>query len=373
MPKLYMVVNEDRFFLSHRKEIALAAQQDGWQVRIVCKDTGQRSDVQALGLQMIDLPINPTGTNLLEELRTLWFLYRLYRHDRPDVVHHVGVKNILWGGIAAKLAKIKGVVNAVSGLGVLFSGESFSFKTRLILAAMRYANRRQHVSLIFQNLEDRQMFISRRIATTDQCEYIKGSGVNLTEFAYTPEPPYPPIKVILTARMVREKGIEILIKAAELLRPEMEGRVIFQLCGGLHKNPKGYKDYELQAMCDSQYIQWLGHRNDVCQLLMQSHIVTLPSYYREGLPKSLIEAAAIGRPIVTTDSYGCKDTVVHGVNGFLIPVKDPQALADRLRQLINDPDLRQRMGRASRQKAELEFSVDRVIDHHLYLYRKSLA
>lgn len=156
MRKLYMVVNEDRFFLSHRKEIALAAQQDGWQVTIVCKDTGQRSDVEALGLPMIDLPINPTGTNLLEELHTLWFLYRLYRHDRPDVVHHVGVKNILWGGIAAKLAKIRGVVNAVSGLGVLFSGDTYNLKTRLIMDAMRYANRRQRVSLIFQNLEDRQ-------------------------------------------------------------------------------------------------------------------------------------------------------------------------------------------------------------------------
>ena len=160
---------------------------------------------------MVELPINPTGTNSKEELRTLWFLYNLYRQDKPDVVHHVGLKNILWGGIAAKLAKINGVVNAVSGLGVLFSGEDYSLKTKLIMKAMRFANNRKNVSLIFQNMEDKQLFIDRHIALPEQCEYIKGSGVNLDEYAYTPEPDILPVKVILTARMVREKGIDTLI------------------------------------------------------------------------------------------------------------------------------------------------------------------
>lgn len=370
MKRLYMVVNEDRFFLSHRKDIALAAQENGWEVKIFCKDTGQRKDVEALGLKMVELPINPTGTNLKEEIKTLWFLYHLYRKDRPDVVHHVGLKNILWGGIAAKLAKINGVVNAVSGLGVLFSSEKFNLKTKLVLEAMRFANNRKNVTLIFQNQEDKQLFIDRHIALPEQCEYIKGSGVNLDEYAYTPEPDIPPVKVILTARMVREKGIDTLIEAAEILRQEMEGKVIFQLCGGLHNNPKGYKAEELEKLCDGKYIQWLGHRSDVRELLMQSHIVTLPSYYREGLPKSLIEACAIGRPIITTLSYGCKDTVDEGKNGFLIKPRDVESLASRLKTLINDKHLRIQMGINGRKKAEAEFSVADVVKKHLEIYRK---
>lgn len=370
MKKLYIVVNEDRFFLSHRKDIALAAQKDGWRVRIFCKDTGQRSDVEALGLEMVELPINPTGTNLAEEFSTFRFLLRLYRHDKPDVVHHVGLKNVLWGGLAAKFAGIQGVVNAISGLGVLFSGETYGLRTKLILTVMRFANHRRNVSLIFQNQEDKLLFINKHIAKPQQCEYIKGSGVNLTDFAYTQEPATPPVKVILTARMVRDKGIDTLIDAAEMLRSKMQGKVIFQLCGGLHNNPKGYKEEELNQLCDGKYIQWLGHRNDVRDLLMQSHIVTLPSYYREGLPKSLIEAAAIGRPIITTNSYGCKDTVDDGINGFLIPPKDTVALADKLTRLIEDKALRESMGKKSREKAEREFSITDVIRSHLDIYNK---
>ena len=148
----------------------------------------------------------------------------------------------------------------------------------------------------------------------------------------------------------------------------MEGKVVFQLCGGLHNNPKGYKAEELRQLCDGKYIQWLGHRTDVRELLMQSHIVTLPSYYREGLPKSLIEAAAIGRPIITTNSYGCKDTVDDGINGFLIPIQNSNALADKLRILINDKNLREKMGRCGRLKAEKEFSIINVVNKHLEIY-----
>ena len=148
---LLMVVNEDRFFLSHRKDIALAAQKEGWNVKIVCKDTGQRKDVEALGLEMIELPINPTGMNLREEFRTWRFLYNLYKKNREAVVHHVGVKNILWGGLAAKFVKVKGVVDAVSGLGVLFSGEELGLKAKAVLSVMKFSNHRKNVALIFQN------------------------------------------------------------------------------------------------------------------------------------------------------------------------------------------------------------------------------
>ena len=367
---LLMVVNEDRFFLSHRKDIAIAAQKEGFDVKIVCKDTGQRKDVEGLGLEMIELPVNPTGSNPLEEVRTFLFLLRLYRKQKPDIVHHVGLKCILWGGLAARLTDIKGVVNAVSGLGVLFSDDGYGMTTRMAIRVMRFSSHRENVAQIFQNQEDTKLFQDLRIASKEQCEFIKGSGVNLAEYAYTPEPTTIPLRVVLPARMVREKGIVTLIKAAEILREEMQGKVVFTLCGGLSNNPKGIKEHELREWCDGQYIQWLGYRNDMELLLKQSHIVVLPSYYREGVPKSLIEATAIGRPIITTRSYGCKDTVNDGENGFLIPPKDEAALAEKLRILINDPQLREQMGLKGRQKAEREFSLDSVIDHHLEIYRR---
>lgn len=365
-----MIVNEDRFFLSHRKDIALSAQEKGWDVTIVCKDTGRRREVEALGLKMTEMPINPTGTNLLQELKTFLFLYRLYQKNKNAIVHHVGLKNILWGGLAAKLSGIRSVVNAVSGLGVVFSDDSSSVIAKGILQLLRFSHHRQNIRVIFQNHEDEQLFLKYHIISKEHAVFIKGSGVNLNDYQYTPQPISHYIKVLFTARMVKEKGVTILIEAAEKLRNDYEGRVEFWLCGGLSNNPKAIKKEELEQLCDGRYIKWLGYRDDVKQLLMQSHIMAFPSYYREGVPKSLIEACAIGRPIITTRSIGCKDTVDDGENGFLIPAKDSMALADKLKQLIDDTELREMMGKASRQKAEKEFSIEDVIRKHLEIYHQ---
>ena len=370
MKKLLMIVNEDRFFLSHRKEIALAAQKDGWQVTIVCKDTGQRQDVEALGLKMLELPINPTGMNLRQELKTCWFLYTLYRKNRDAVVHHVGLKDILWGGLAAKLARVRGVVNAVSGLGAVFSGGKMGFTARGILAVMRFSNRRQRVKVIFQNDEDKQLFLQHGVIAESQAEFIKGSGVDLSEFRYVPEPESETLKVVFSARMVREKGVMEVIEAAERLREDFEGKVEFWLCGRLAVNADAVPREELEHRCDGRYIKWLGFQKDMKAVLEQCHIIAFPSYYREGVPKSLIDACAVGRPIVTTNSIGCKDVVEDGVNGFLVPIKDTEALARKLRHLICDKKLRVQMGRAARRKAEEEFSLENVINKHLEIYNK---
>lgn len=372
MKKLFIVLNEDCFLLTHRKELAMRAQEAGYDVTIVAKNTGRRDQVEALGLKMLELPIHPTGKNPLEELGTFWFLYKLYKQEKPDIVHHVGLKAILWGGLAAKLAAVKGVVNAVSGLGVMFSLEKESRLTRMILAVLRFSHRRKKLIEIFQNHEDERLFVEKRVVTNDQTRFIKGSGVDLKMYAYTPEPASDKVKILFTARMVEEKGVWVLVNAAELLRKEYEGRVCFLLCGGLSSNPKAIREEELNDRCDGNYVQWLGHRSDVPDLLKSSHIVAFPSYYREGVPKSLIEATAIGRPIVTTNSIGCKDTVEDGLNGFLVPIKDSKVLAEKLRILIDDADLRRRMGLNSRQIAERDFSLDDVIAKHLVIYDELL-
>ncbi len=365
---LFMIVNVDWFFLSHRKEIALSAQKAGYIITIVTKNTGKKKEIEALGLRVVDLPINRSGQNLLEELKTCWFLYNLYRREKPGIVHHVGLKTILWGTLAAKLARVPGVVNAVSGLGIFFSEENNSLVSKVLPAVLRFSHHRNKLGVIFQNNQDRSLFLKNHIIKEEQAFMIKGSGVDLSQFCYTPEPENSKIIVLLTARMIVEKGIFILTDAALQLKEQYKDKVEYWLCGGLDDNPKAIREEELKAVCDGEYIQWLGYRTDVLELLKKCHIVAFPSYYKEGLPKSLIEATAIGRPVVTTDSIGCRETVVHGYNGYLIPIKDSKALAEKLQVLFENKHLRQKMGQHSRTLAEKNFSVENVVEKHLEIY-----
>lgn len=372
MAKIILVVNEDRFFLSHRKDVALAAKEQGYEFIVVCKDTGRKKEIETLGINMIELPINPTGTNILEELKTFFFLRKLYKNEKPDIVHHVGLKTILWGGLAAKYASVPCVVNAVCGLGILFSGEKLSYMAEHILKVMKFANRNRNVSELFQNNDDKQLFISNGVITEGCCDFIKGSGADLNEYAYVPEPEDGVIRVLFSARMVAEKGTLTLIEAAELLRKEYAGKAEFLLCGDISNNPNGIKKEELEEMCDGKYIQWLGFRSDMPDLLKSSHIFAFPSYYREGVPRSLIEACAVGRPIITCDSIGCRDTVDDGVNGFLIQPRNAEQLAEKLRILFENPALRKEMGMKGREKAEKEFDIKIVVQKHLDIYQRLL-
>lgn len=370
MKKLFIIVNVDWFFLSHRLPVALAAQKAGWDVTIVTADTGKLKDIEANGLKTINLQMSRSGKNLLEELCTLNFLRKLYKQEKPDVVHHVGMKTILWGTLAAKFARVKGVVNAISGLGGFFAEDNKGLMAKLMPKVLKFSHNRKNLLCIFQNDEDKGLYVKNGIIKPEQARYIKGSGVDLKEFCYTPEPTRGKIRVILTARMIVEKGVFVLTDAAEKLRTKYEDKVEFLLVGGIDDHPGAITKEQLDAVCDGKYIQWLGYRTDVKELLQSSHIVAFPSYYMEGLPKSLIEATAIGRPIITTNSIGCKDTVDDGVNGFLIPTKDVNALTEKLRVLIDDSNLRQKMGKAAREKAEKEFSLDVVIEKHLKIYNE---
>lgn len=368
-----MVVNEDRFFLSHRKEIALTAKARGWDVTIVAKDTGQGGDIMNMGLKYINLPVNPTGMNLLQEASTLRFLYLLYRSNPDAIIHHVGLKNILWGSLAARMAPTLGVVNAVSGLGTLFGEDGHSSRlSKMIQKVLRLGMHKHNIKVIFQNKVDMKLFLENDIVRKEDIEFIKGSGADLQEFSHTPPPPYPPVRVIFTARMLREKGVEDLAAAAELLRPDYEGKVEFLLVGGLSSNPKAMKAEDMERLADGKYIKWVGHRENISTLLKNSHIMAFPSYYREGLPKSLIEANAVGRPIITTDSIGCQDTVEDGVNGFVVPTHSPEKIAEKLRILIDRPDLRTEMGNAARKFAEDNFDVNKVVENHLRIYEELL-
>jgi len=314
--------------------------------------------------------MNRVGINIFEELKTLSFLCRLYILERPDIVHHVGLKTILWGTLAAKITNVDGIVNAVSGLGIAFSSENNSFFSKLLLKILRLSHNYKNLVVIFQNNEDKNLFLQNRLINAEQSEMIKGSGIDLELFNYTPEPDDNKIRVLFTARMIEEKGVFILTDAAKKLKDKYSDRVQFLLCGGLDDNPKAISKSELMGVCDGEYVQWLGFRSDVLDLLKQCHIVAFPSYYKEGLPKSLIEATAIGRPIITTNSIGCKETVVDGWNGFIIPIKDSDTLSEKLSVLIDNKELRQEMGRNSRTLAIKDFSIENVVNRHLEIYRR---
>lgn len=366
--KLFIVVNVDWFFLSHRLPVALAAQKAGWDVTIVTADTGKLKDIEAKGLKTINLQMSRSGKNLLEELGTLNFLRKLYKREKPDVVHHVGMKTILWGTLAAKFSKGIGVVNAISGLGGFFAEDNKGMMAKMMPKVLKFSHNRKNLLCIFQNNEDKVLYVKNGIIKEDQARYIKGSGVDLREFCYTPEPTEGKIRVILTARMIVEKGIFILTEAAEKLRSKYADKVEFLLVGGIDDHPGAITKEQLDAVCDGKYIKWLGYRTDVKELLQYSHIVAFPSYYMEGLPKSLIEADAIGRPVITCNSVGCKETVIDGYNGYLIPTKDVDALVEKLDILLSNTTLRQEMGRHSREYAEKNFSIDVVKERHLAIY-----
>ena len=252
----------------------------------------------------------------------------------------------------------------------MFSERELSLYTKLILRVIRFSNMKDKSVYIFQNNEDRDIFISNGVINEKQCRFTKGSGINLDEYVATLEPEDGKIIILFTGRMVEEKGVIVLIEAANILRHKYQDKVVFRLCGGLSDNPKALTKEELISRCDNKYIQWLGHRTDIKELLQQSHIVTFPSYYREGLPKSLIEACASARPIITTDSVGCRDCVNDGVNGFKIPIKDAHALASKLEILIGDKALRQQMGIESRKMAERDFAVEHVVETHINIYNQ---
>lgn len=367
--KLFIVVNQDFFFLSHRLPIGVTAKDAGYDVTIVSEDTGVSDKIREAGLNTINLPINKAGTNIKDEIKTFFFLYKLFRREKPDIVHLVGLKTMLWGSMACRLAGVKAMVSAVCGLGVLFDEEhSHSFMTRSILKVLRVTHKKKRLAVIFQNNDDKAIFLNAKIMKEEQCAFTNGSGINLQNYDYTPEPTDGLIKIIFTARMVEDKGTLILIDAAKKLEAEYKGKVQFLLCGGLDTNPNGITKEMLESRCDGEYIQWLGHRKDVLELLKQSHIMAFPSWYREGLPKSVIEAEAIGRPVVTTDSVGCRDTVIDGKNGYMIPIKDSDALATALKKLIDNPELRQTMGKNAREFAVNKFDIKDVVKVHMDVY-----
>ena len=366
--KIVYIVNVDSFFISHRLPLALHALQSGWDVYLLTKDTGKKPELEDYGIKVIDVPFGRTSVNPVEELKCLFVLKKQLKRIMPDVIHNVTWKGCLWGGIAAKLTGNKHVVNALSGLGSVFISKGLVYRIMGYLAKMSFKD--DYSAFIFQNPDDIKWFKSQGYATDDRIYLIKGSGIDLNKFAYKETKPKSKLKVLFPARMLKDKGLLELIEAMKLLRSKYEGKIELFLAGSCgDANKTAITEEELKALLVDGYITWIGYQKDMYPVYVESDIVVLPSY-REGLPKSLIEACAVGRPIVTTDVPGCRECVDEGKNGYLVPVRTSQELADAIEKLVNSPEDRKAFGLASRQKAERDFSIENVISNTFDIYKK---
>lgn len=369
--KLLFFVTEDWYFVSHRLSLASAAKAAGYEVSIVTRVREHGDAILAAGLKLIPFENARSGINPVKELWTVIRLIALYRRERPDVVHHVAVKPVLYGSIAARLAGIRHMINALAGLGWLFSsGTGLAYRLQPLARWALSRLLRSGVVLV-QNPDD-ATFLRKLGIASSKIRRIAGSGVDLRQFTPCPEAAGTPV-VVLPARLLWDKGVGEFVAAARSLR-EQGVRARFLLAGNPDPaNPSSVPAEKIATWVKEGVVEHLGWVKDMPSLLGKSHIICLPSFYGEGIPKSLIEAAAAGRPIVTCDMPGCREIVRHRDNGFLIPPRAIEPLTHALAELIQNPALRQQMGASGRARAEREFGLETVIEQTLELYTEAVC
>lgn len=370
MKKILFVVNDIDFFISHRVPIAFAAQAEGYEVHLACPSGKKVPDVISFGFNYHEVPLTRNGQNPLKELYAVLTLYRLYKQINPDLIHLVTIKPVLYGGIAARLTNVKAVVAAVSGLGTAFIAQSVAARIRKLVVSFLYqvAFSHKNLTVIFQNPDDRDTLINLGVISRKQVKIIRGSGVSTDQYVYTPEPTGKPV-VAMAARLLKDKGVFEFIEASRILKKRGVD-VTMRLIGSPDPgNLTSVTEAELNAWCNEGAIESLGYREDIAFQYAAANIVCLPSY-REGLPKGLVEAAACGRAVVTTDVPGCRDAIEPGVTGLLVPVKDAEALADAIQTLIDSPERRLQMGLAGRKLAEDSFAIEKIVGQHMSIYRE---
>jgi glycosyltransferase involved in cell wall biosynthesis len=371
--KIIYVVVEDRDFLNQRLNLALAAKKAGHSVVIASNKSELSSKITDYGFSYRDTKISRKERNLFLELKAIIRLIRIFKQEKPDVVHNISIKPVLYGSIAARLSGIPKIVNLINGLGYVYT-DSLSLKRRLLryfissfyFLALRFSG----ANVIFQNPDDRDYFLKKKLVSNKKSFVILGSGVDVSWFS--PKKNWvdtgSPI-ILYCGRMLWEKGLLYLIDAVKKLKDDgLQFSLIF--VGEPDPDNSGSIDLlDLYRWQNDGLVDYLGYHSDVLEIIRSSSIVVLPTYYREGIPLSLIESASVGKPIIATDMPGCREIVVNGSNGFLVPPRDSVAIYEKLKILILDGELRQKMGECSRSRAVRMFSKEIVNRETLALYR----
>lgn len=367
--KILFFATEDWFVCSHWLPIIAGAINAGYEVVVVTRVNKYGEKIIQCGARLIPFDMSRRGKNVFSELNTIFRLMQIYREVRPDIAHHVAMKPMLYGSLCSHLVRIPHTVNWVAGMGWLFISSSKQAKLLQLIVRKVLNVLLSHTYVIVENKDD-QAVMEEIGVSAGFLRLIRGAGVDTLSFATSSESESIPL-VVLPARMLFDKGVAEFVEAATILKNRgVSAR--FALVGEPDaQNPASVTEHQLNAWNKMGAVEWWGRREDMPEILKMSHIVCLPSY-REGLPKALLEAASCSRPIVTTDVPGCREVVYEGENGYLVEVRNSEALADALYKLLIDKELRQRMGQSGRTRVIKEFSRELVVEKVLAIYREAL-
>ncbi len=367
--RLLFVLNDAPFFISHRLPLALAARDAGFEVHVAVPFEDEPVSIMAgENLRHHHIPLRRGARGAVGELALIRAIWRIVRRVKPDLMHAVTMKPVLYGGLVARLARVPAVVHAVTGLGYLFliEGTGARLQRRFIKRLYAFALGHRNAHAIFQNTDDLQLFLDSHLVDPNIVSMIKGCGVDTAVFSATPEPEGDPV-VMFPARILGDKGVHEFVAAARALKPQHPG-ARFVLVGRTDPdNPTDVGEAGIREWEREGVVEWWGFSKDMTATLAQAHIVCMPSY-REGLPRVLIEAAACGRAIVTADVPGCREIVRDGDNGFLVAARDGQATAGAIDRLLADPARRRRMGARGCEIVKAEFSVGDFVVKSLDAY-----
>lgn len=374
--KILLFANTEWYLYNFRLGLARFLRKNGFEVVMMSPHGPYGPRLEDEGFRWIPLEMNRRSLNPLGELRVLFQIVNVLRNEKPALIHNFTVKCVVYGSLAALVLGGMCRINAIAGLGHVFSGRGL--KVRLLRPAVKFlmhlAFRGDSVRLIVQNHDDQRVIAASGIVSKENIRLIRGSGVDTDRFI--PEPGggvNGTVRVLLAARLLWDKGIGEYVVVARQLKAEGLD-IEFMLAGDVDPgNPASVSPTDVQSWRSEDVVRPLGHVEDMAELLSRIDVMTLPSCYGEGVPRSLIEAAACGLPIVTTDSPGCREIVDDGVNGYLVPVREPEALASAIRRLYADKDLRLAMGKAGREKALREFDERIVFDKTLAVYQELLG
>ena len=368
-PRIMFLVTEDWYLASHRLPLALALKERGADVLIMSRVSSDQ--LASLGLNIIKWKVRRGGIAPWGEVLPSIQVLQEVRRFRPHILHTIALKPVMVGGIVSRLCGDIPAVHAVAGLGHVYTSRSPVLRAvrETLVLGFRYAFRNPNSVVIFQNEEDISTLVGKGIAHKDRIALIRGAGVDMQEFTPTEEPSGPPV-IVMASRLLWEKGVREFVEAASIVKGKgIESRWI--LVGA--SDPQSHNAIptaQIQAWHDSGVIEWWGPRRDMASILAGCNLFVLPSFYREGLPKVLLEAAASGRAIVTTDMPGCRDTVEDGKTGIIVPPKDAKAVADAVITLLQDPERRRQMGLAGRELCRKKFAVELVIEATLRVYER---